>query len=198
VSGYIIRPASACKFLLLNVFYLSLHSGCAVVEAPPPLAPGEFELRGKVSVADGAQRFSARIIWQYAPSGFAMELWGPLGQGRVRLEGDSEALAIVDAEGRIVRQGTPDAVMREQLGWTLPLAALANWARGVPTPDLPVEAEQFDAAGRLVSFTQLGWTIACAGHQSVASAAGLRWLPAKVTARRSGYKVRMVVSQWRL
>ena len=193
--GYFIRPASACKFLFINAFWLALSTGCATV---PVLPAGDFELRGKVAVAEHDERFSARFIWRQRPDGFAMELWGPLGQGRIRLQGDPERLAIVDAHGQTVSQGPPDAVMREHLGWTLPLDALSHWARGTPTPDLPLGAQQYDAKGRLVAFEQLGWSIVCDGHQSVAGGSARRWLPGRVTAEKPGYRVRMVVSQWRL
>ena len=127
-----------------------------------------------------------------------MELWGPLGQGRVRLQGDSERLAIVDGRGRVVGEGTPDAVMREQLGWTLPLAALTHWARGTPVPDYLVSAQLRDVQGRLVGFEQLGWVITCDDHQLVAAGPDAVWLPARLIAQRPGYRVRLVVSDWRL
>lgn len=195
LGGYFIRPASACKFLFLNVFWLLLQAGCAT---SPVLTAGEFELRGKVSVAEDDTRFSARFIWQQSGGGFDLELWGPLGQGRVRLLGDRQRLAIVDAKGQTVSQGSPDAVMREHLGWTLPIDALSHWALGTPTPELPLAAQQHDTAGRLIAFEQLGWSIACDRHRTVASGAQPRWLPARVTAERPGYRVRMVVSHWRL
>ena len=194
MKGYLIRPACACKCLFLKAFCVFALVGCASVEQVTPLASGEFELRGKVSVAQGGERYSARFVWQQQRQGFAIELWGPLGQGRVRLEGDPQRLAVVDAGGEVVSEGPPAAVMREHVGWTLPLEAFGHWARGAPTPDLPLGAERYDAQGRLIGFEQLGWAIACGRHTEV----GSRWLPARVTAERPGYRVLMVLSHWRL
>ncbi len=195
---YFIRPEKACKCLYLLGFCVVVLAGCAARGPAPPLPDGEFELRGKISVADGDQRFSARFLWQQHRDRLDLELWGPLGQGRVRLQGDAEHVAIIDAAGEVVSAGAPDAVMREHLGWTLPLTALVHWGRGMPSPRLPVREERRDASGRLLAFEQLGWSVTCQDHQALEDDAPFAWLPTRIIAERPGYRVAMVLSQWRL
>ncbi len=50
-----------------------------------PVAPGGFELNGKMAVRNAAERYSARFIWRQSGRVFDIDVWGPLGQGRVHL-----------------------------------------------------------------------------------------------------------------
>ena len=196
VREYFIRPVTACKFLVLNAFCLLLQSGCAS-QGGPPGESAEFAVRGKVSVTQDGERFSARFLWEQQKNGFVIELWGPLGQGRVRLEGDVNRLAIVDARGKTLTEGPAQAVMREHLGWTLPLGALIYWIRGEPTPELPVMSQRRSAEDVLMGFEQIGWTITCDDHRLVETTVQPRELPGKITAQRLGYRVSLIISQWR-
>jgi len=198
VKGYFIRPAITCKSLFIKAFCVLVLNGC-VTQAPAPiLQSGDFELRGKLSVKDHDAGFSARFVWLQEGDTFDVQLWGPLGQGRMRLHGDADALVIVDARGETIRQGPPEAVMRAELGWAVPIRALVHWSRGAPAPGLLVTDERRDSSGRLLGFAQLGWAVAFEDHRAVEAEPAAAWLPARITAQRPGQRVLMVLSQWRL
>ncbi|MEZ5560858.1 MAG: lipoprotein insertase outer membrane protein LolB [Pseudomonadales bacterium] len=174
---------------------LLLLAGCAALPAPRP-EPGGFTLRGKVGVVDGARSFSARFLWQQRDDAFDIELWGPFGQGRVQLLGDRQRLALVDGDGQVLSRGRPEAVMREQLGWALPLSVLPRWVQGEPDPALPVAERVFDEAGQLVAFRQLDWQVQLQRFAPAGSAG--RVLPFLVSARRADYRVRLAISGWQI
>ena len=80
----------------------------------------------------------------------------------------------------------------------LPLSAMVHWARGMPTPDLLLAGERYDGSGRLLGFEQLGWSVACDDHRAIPAGSEFRWLPARISAERPGYRVLMVLTEWRI
>ena len=81
-------------------------------------------------------------------------------------------------------------VMRQRLGWSLPLAVLPWWMSGRPAPDGGVTDSEYDAEGRLTAFRQLGWQV---GYNSFdAREAASR--PLRITAERPGYRIRVSIS----
>lgn len=197
--------------LVLQGLLLLLVSGCATWRTPEP-AEGGFVSRGKLGVVAGEESFSARYLWQQDGDAFVIDLWGPLGQGRVQLAGDGTLLELRQGDGDVVDRGPPGRVMERHLGWSLPLAVLPRWVRGQPAPGRRVTDREFDAAGRLTAFRQLGWTVeleryrpvaATAGEPSGAAAGPIEAsapvaLPFRITARQGDYRVRLAVSDWQI
>ena len=199
VNRYFIRPSRACKLLFLKAFCLLFGFGCAATPAPPPEFAGGFELTGKLSLTYGGKRDSVRFLWLQSPrEDFSLEVWGPLGQGRVRLIGSAGELAIVDAQGTTLSRGAPEAVMQAHLGWVLPLFAFRHWVQGVPDPTRAARQEERDAQGRRVAFRQWGWQVRYPRYREVPDDGESRWLPALVTAEHADYEVRMALSRWRI
>ena len=114
-----------------------------------------FQLRGKLGVEQPSKSVSARFVWRQRDSGFTIDLWGPLGQGRVRLTGDAHSIAVVDGKGAILSEGDHDEVMRAHLGWTLPLEVLPDWVLGTPSNAALHQHPEYDAAGHLVATSVL-------------------------------------------
>ncbi len=150
-----------------------------------------FGLRGKLGVVDGGQSYTARFLWRQTDERFGIDLWGPLGQGRVRLEGDNERITLIKG-GEVLAEGKHEEVMRSRLGWTLPLNVLPSWALGEPDSSLLVGAQQYDEEGRLVAFEQLDWRVTYTQFRMI----GERLLPRRITAHRGDYRVRLVISDW--
>jgi len=179
----------AYKLLFLNIFFATFCMACHTLE-PKPSADG-FSLRGKLGVIDGDESYSARFLWRQNGERFGIDLWGPLGQGRVRLEGDNEQIVLIKG-GEVLAQGKHDEVMRSRLGWTLPLNVLPSWALGEPDASLSVTAQEYDEEGHLIAFEQLNWRVTYTQFRLI----GERSLPRTITARRGDYRVRLIISAW--
>lgn len=188
------------KFLCINVFFLLAGAGCATLPAEGPAQDG-FDLRGKLGIVQADESFSARFLWRQQAAAFSIDLWGPLGQGRVQLTGDEHSLELRDSDGSVISSGVPEAVMNRHLGWSLPLSVLPHWVRGRPAPSTAVAGRVEDGSGRLTGFRQLGWQVELERYQRLSdSAAGDEpvYLPHRVTARRGEYRVRLAISEWQI
>jgi outer membrane lipoprotein LolB len=195
------------NYLLLNAFLLALLAGCTVLPRHQP-EEGGFALRGNLGVVQDQESFSARFFWRQDGTRFLIDLWGPLGQGRIALEGNERRLQLRQGD-TLISEGAPDLVMRQHLGWSLPLSVLPQWVQGRPADGLEVLDAQYDEAGRLTSFSQLDWRVELERYQQVGTAApddpeaanGPRpgdFLPHRVTASRASYRVRLAVSAWQI
>ena len=170
-------------------------SACAVL---PPLGEGlaaDFRLRGKIGVRDQSPTggsFSASFDWIQAGDAFAIELWGPLGQGRTRLTGDDKTLTVTDPHGVTLAGESPEALMQEHLGWSAPVGVLQYWIRGRLAPERRANAVDRDAAGHLTAFEQLGWAVELSRWRE--SAAGP--VPGRIRATRDDRRVTVVCKEW--
>ncbi len=187
----------AYKLLFLNVFFAVLCIGCAARQ-PIVLQPGGFEVKGKLAVRDAQENFSARFHWRQTGDRFQIDLWGPLGQGRVQLIGTADQIALLDGAGQVVIEGSQEEVMRAQLGWSMPLAVFPAWLRGEPKSGVPATDLQRDAAGLVRSFRQLDWLISYEQYRAVETASEMRTLPRKLSATNGATRVRIVISEWRI
>ena len=124
---------------------------------------------------------------------------GPLGQGRVRLQGDSQRLAIVDARGQVVSQGTPDAGdaraprVDPAAGGADPLGAWARQPRISPL----ARSNMMQMAGWWVSSSWAGPlpVLVIGSWRLELSGAGF---PPRSPLSAQAIGVLMVVSDWRL
>lgn len=186
--------ANFYNLLFLNVFLIVMLAGCAGRPVLPE-SPDTFLLRGKVAVREGDARFSANLLWHQRRDGFDMDLWGPMGQGRVHIVKQGDRIRLSSSDGR-VSEGDPDDVMRAHLGWSLPLATLPAWVQGRPLSGVAVADLVRDPDGRIEHFRQLGWTVVLDGYRHVGEDAPP--LPTRITVSRDDVRIRVVVARWRL
>ncbi len=187
----------AYKLLFLNVFFAVLCIGCAARQ--PFVAPsGGFEVKGKLAVRDAQENFSARFHWRQTGDQFQIDLWGPLGQGRLQLIGSADEIALLDGAGQIVLEGSQEEVMRSQLGWSMPLNVFPAWLRGKPQSGIPTADLQRDSSGLIRSFRQLDWLVSYEQYRAVETALEMRTMPRKLSAANGQTRVRIVISEWRI
>ncbi len=192
-------PRLACWRRLTGAMLIAaplLIAGCAGLPGMPE-SPETFVLTGKVGVREARESFSANLLWHQKGEAFDIDLWGPLGQGRVKLVKKGDGIELRSDQG-VLAAGEADAVMREHLGWSLPVDVLPAWVQGTPYAGEPAEAVVRDADGRLTGFSQLGWAVVLERYQAIQDGASARDLPTRITATREGARVRLVVSEWRL
>lgn len=189
------------KPLFLNVFLIvsliQLVAGC-VSMPPAPTVPDDFSLKGKVAVRDGDEQFSANILWQQRGDGFEIDLWGPLGQGRVQLVKLGGRVILKDGQGEVLTAGDAETVMLRHLGWSLPIDVLPAWIQGRPLAAVGSEGLSYGDDGELLSFRQLDWQVQLDRYRQLEGVGGIRNLPGRVTAEKEAARVRLVITEWRI
>ncbi|MFT3928749.1 MAG: lipoprotein insertase outer membrane protein LolB [Spongiibacteraceae bacterium] len=98
-----------------------------------------WQLSGKIGLRAPQLAESAYVNWRQCGAQFNIRISGPLGQTVARIEGRDEQL-ILQFEGReAMATREPEALMQQQLGWSLPIRALRYWVRAEAAPGSAAE-----------------------------------------------------------
>ncbi|WP_136249171.1 lipoprotein insertase outer membrane protein LolB [Halomonas borealis] len=196
------RPTPA---LLPTLAFTLLLGGCAT-QGPTPDAPRaaddwqaqkprleamqSWELTGKAGLRTPEDSTSANLDWNQTPYHFRLLLSGPFGSGRSVLEGREGRVSLTTGEGRFEAE-SPEALMQQRLGWSLPVAALSDWVRGLPADASPHRLSR-DERGFPAHLEQDGWKI---DYRDWMREDDL-WLPRRLTMRYDDLRVTLVVTRW--
>ncbi len=169
-------------------------AGCATSPSLPsgglPLSAETWTLQGRFSVESGEERVSGLIRWQHRGANDELLLTSPLGQVVVRIALDADGAVLELPKQPLRRAPDADALTREALGYTLPVAGLAWWVQARPDPARAFDATR-DGSGRLAELKQDGWTIEY--QQYADSPAGY---PRKLRVSREDIDIRLVADSW--
>ena len=140
-----------------------LLAACATVSTPPGTIAGDA-LSGRLAVrvdgVDGAapRSLSAAFELQGDPQSGRLSLSTPLGSVLAQARWAPGAVVLATPQGE-KSFADLDALTREMLGESLPVAALFDWLRGRPWPGA---ASRPMAAPADTGFEQLGWVVSLA------------------------------------
>lgn len=150
-----------------------------------------WELNGKVGLRTPEDSTSANLDWRQTPYHFRMLLSGPAGSGRSVLEGREGRVSLTTGEGRFEAE-SPEQLMQQQMGWSLPVSDLTDWIRGLPADGRPHRMTQ-DSLAFPARLEQDGWTI---DYRQWTRADGL-WLPSRMVMNHGDdLRVTLVVTRW--
>lgn len=149
-----------------------------------------WQLDGRVAIANGRDGGSGRVVWMQRPGWVSFELQAPVSRRSWRLVVERDQARLDGLEGGPRTADDAATLLREAIGWELPLDELGEWMRGARGPGAALI--EFDAEGRPAVIEQGGWRIEYRGWQS----AGTPPLPTRVFASRGDQRVRMVVDRW--
>jgi len=189
---------------------LALSALLASCATPPPTVPADqnpawaarqpalarltrWQAIGRIGVVNGQDGWHASFQWTQRDADYRIDLIGPLGQGRVLIEGDGREVLVQTQDGQRWTAPDPDALLEQTLGVRLPVNGLRHWIRGLPEPGTAT-APQIDASGHLIRLEQNGWAIDYPAH-APAPALDLD-LPARIVARRQDLSVKLVIERW--
>ncbi|WP_043448330.1 lipoprotein insertase outer membrane protein LolB [Halotalea alkalilenta] len=191
--------------LYLFTLLLTLLAGCASQPPSPEVdrAQGDWEhqlsriealdrwtLTGKIGLRSPQQSRSANLDWVQQDTGYRMLISGPFGVGRNVLTGEQGGITLENGDGRF-SAATPEDLMEQRMGWSLPISSLDHWVRGLPDPRSPSQVE-VDAQGFPQAITQDGWNIE---YRQWSYAAGY-WLPGRLRMSYGDLIATLVVTQW--
>ncbi|GGX82206.1 outer-membrane lipoprotein LolB [Litchfieldella qijiaojingensis] len=191
--------------LIVALLTLALLAGCATrpldTEAPHERVPWRdqaqrlerlehWTLAGKVGLRTPQDSTSANLDWTQYPGYYRMLISGPFGSGRNLLEGRQGRVSLSTSEGRF-EADSPEALMEQQLGWSLPISALDHWVRGLPAPGSHYEREA-DELGYPKQLQQAGWEI---DYRDWRQADGL-WLPQRMVMTYDELRATLVINDW--
>jgi outer membrane lipoprotein LolB len=152
---------------VLGLFFAMLLlglSGCAT-QAPTgeALPEGSLSRIGRFAVkTEQANRTPEAIqggfVWRDTVTQLTLDLTNPFGSILARVTVNSTGAALERANGEIIQTMTPDSLVDQALGQSLPVQGLRAWLRVQQKPQPGMRVLERDAQGRIVAFEQDGWS----------------------------------------
>lgn len=152
----------------------------------------QWYMQGAVSIQVQNKTQMGSFTWQQQQDNYTIQLSGPLNIAGVQLRGNSQNVALWRG-GKWNYANTPETLMKQQLGWYLPISNLYYWVRGLPAPGIPAK-EQHDQFGHLSDLQQQGWQITYQAYQT----RGNVDLPRKIYLNNQGLHAKLVIKQWQI
>jgi len=151
----------------------------------------EWSFSGRISVSSGADSGSGRIEWQRRGGQLEVSLQAPVSRQSWRLLAGPEGATLEGLEGGIRHAADAETLLRDELGWQLPIEAVESWVRGARSG---ARARlEFDRVGLPQRLSEAGWDIEFRGWNSGAVA-----LPQRVFAQSGSDRFRLVVDRWQV
>ena len=197
------------RTLLAVVSTAVLYYGCSSVATRIPENPAHarayldrfqqlrpvirWVLEARLAISNGSDGGSGSLEWIQDDQITRMSFHGALGRGAWYLEAAPSGARLELANGDVANASTVAELLLNQVGWKVPVDALTWWIKGLAQPD-GWQSRELDEMGRLKSLNQLGWDVVFDQYDEYDGV----WLPAKLTARRGDYRIKMIVREWRL
>ncbi len=148
---------------------------------------------GKLALRTSDRSESANIRWQQAGVSTRLQLSGPMGFNATEIRSNGKEMEM--RQGETVTSwdiSTADAIERNT-GWDLPLQALPYWLKGLPAPDVRIQALELDPGGSLLSkLQQDGWLVLFERYKQFGDIS----LPTRLRIQRGTTTARVIIRDW--
>ena len=183
---------------------LAFLAGCSEV----PLAPGNavgterqnqleqikrWKLKGRLALTTPKESWTVKFRWSQDYDRYLMQFIAPLSQGTYALRGGDEGgVYLLTAKNEVFRGDDAESLLRQTVGWHVPISGFRYWVRGLPEPGVDMVNQKFDEQGRIAEMQQEDWHISISRYIDVG---GIR-LPSKVFVQNDRFKLKLVIHEW--
>lgn len=200
------QPAQGALCLLFaSLFLLTACSGVSVKDAGVATQQAyqqradiintwsEWGLTGKISLDDGEDGGSGKLRWSVQAANSELDFHAAFGRGAWRLQIRPGHAVLTEANGDQRSASSVNGLLRERMGWPLPVEALQWWVRGLAAPG-PVESQEMDSSGLLRNLQQFGWHVEFSRYDN----GDIVPMPKRLNATMKDYRVKLAISQWQM
>lgn len=155
------------------------------------LAPRtHWTLNARIGVSNGKDGGSGDLVWTQSDDSYSFTVHAPVTGRTWKLSGDAHHAVLEGVDSLPGTASDPERLLRERLGWEVPLGDLGAWVRGMrATGKAQVE---YDAGNLPALIEQAGWKVEYRDWFADRDPA----LPRKLFASRGNARVRVVIESW--
>ncbi|MFT5505008.1 MAG: outer membrane lipoprotein LolB [Gammaproteobacteria bacterium] len=157
----------------------------------------QWDIRGRVAIYVDDKVHTAGLRWIREGDQIDVVLEAPFGQGVMRILSEQQENAIVYSL-KLPNQepafgSSPEKLLEQLLGWSLPVSGLTDWVKAVAKVDEPYILK-FNSAGYPASIQQRGWRINYLDYEQTENS---RWpLPMKMYLKHERLSLKLVIDSW--
>ncbi len=152
-----------------------------------------WDLHARAALTLKGEAYNIGLNWERSSDRFMLLLEAPFGQGVFRIDGDvGGAYRLRLPDGQVFTNATPEALLEDVIGWSLPIGGLEYWIRGIPQPGSDY-SHRLDAQGRARSIRQDRWDIA---YLDYFVGQPEPQLPRRIKLSRDELTLKLVIERW--
>lgn len=178
---------------LANINKWEIHARASIMVSPKPTRLG-----GSVSDITLDKIYPVGITWSRQQERFSIVIEAPFGQGIIRIESNlsidkNKQFKLTLADGNYRLGATPDELLVQLLGWSIPVTGLKSWIKGLPQYGVESNYE-IDGFGRLKSLRQNGWLVNYLDYFPALKQA--QQLPKRLYLKHNNVGIKIVIERW--
>ena len=152
-----------------------------------------WSMLGVLAVRSGGDASRVTMRWRQTRDSYLVRFMGPLGVGLLEVEGSASGAEARYPNGRRASAASPETLLEQEIGWTVPLQGLRYWIVGAPAPDGATSKMELDDHGRLARLEQAGWTVVYERYGDLDDLA----LPERMRFSNESVDATVVVRRWK-
>jgi outer membrane lipoprotein LolB len=144
-----------------------------------------------IGVSNGNDGGSGDLVWTQSGDRYDFTVHAPVTGRTWKLSGDASGATLEGVDAQADRDSDPERLLRDRLGWDVPLANLSAWVRGMRAAGS--SRVEYDARNLPALIEQSGWKVEYRD-----------WLvdrdpplPRKLFASRGNARVRVAIESWK-
>lgn len=150
-----------------------------------------WTLTARIGVSDGNDGGSGELVWKQNGDNYDFTVHAPVTGKTWKLSGDESHATLEGVDPQPDTGRSPDRLLKDRLGWDVPLAQLSDWVRGLrakgSAPNTTYDAQNLPAV-----IEQDGWKVEYRDWFTDRNPP----LPKKVFATRGNSRVRVSIEDW--
>jgi len=152
-----------------------------------------WRLQAHIAVSNGRDGGSGQLEWRQNGQSYRFVVRAPVTGRTWKLSGDAGHAVLEGVDPQPDRGPDASRLLRERLGWNVPIDELGAWIRGLRAPGSPAQV-LFNKQTLPAVIHQGGWTVEYRDWYDDREPP----LPRKVFASKGNARVRVVVEDWSL
>ena len=189
IAIWIAAALAACAPLRVKE---SAETNSAQSAREAQLAPvTSWTLTAHIGVSDGKDGGSGELVWKQNGEHYDFTVHAPVTGKTWKLSGDASRATLEGVDPQPDTDRSPERLLKQRLGWDVPLAQLGDWVRGLrakgSAPNTIYDAQNLPAV-----IEQDGWKVEYRDWFAERNPP----LPKKVFATRGNSRVRVSIEDW--
>jgi outer membrane lipoprotein LolB len=149
-----------------------------------------WTINAHIGVSNGRDGGSGDLVWMQDDDRYSFTVQAPVTGRTWKLSGDAHGAVLEGVDPLPDAGSDPESLLRERLGWEVPMADLRAWIRGMRAEG--AAQVQYDARNLPGLIEQAGWKVEYRDWLTDRDPP----LPRKLFASRGSARVRMVIDSW--
>ena len=171
----------------------AFHYISPTVRSQQAIAIERWQIEGAFSIQSAEQSMIVHYHWNQNGKDYTIQLNSALNLVQIHITGrENQFVQLCRSNTQCYNAKTPELLLKQTIGWYLPISYLKYWIRGIPLVGKAIK--KYDQYGHLIFMHQNGFDLWLSHYQSFH---GID-LPTRLDLKYPAFKIRLIIKQWNI